>query len=146
MQNRRDIPEEPKVGTGETEGEVLDHLYRLSLKHQLEVLVALAPRILGRLEEEQREANLADLARAPVAAEKLSRPPASGKPPERPEVVIGDILRQSWGEQQRIWGLAAPRIVADLEGHDRTVFLEELRREVAKAVAGDTGLEEHPIA
>ena len=146
MQNRRDVPELPKVGTGETEGEVLDHIYRLPFKQQLEVLVALAPRILGRLEEDQREGLLSDLSRAPIAAAKLSRPRGSGKPPETPDVVIGDVLRQTFGEQLRIFGLVGPRIVADLEGRDRTVFIEELRREVGKAVAGDTSLEEHPIA
>ncbi len=146
MQNRRDIPEEPRVGTGETESEVLDHIYRLPYELQHEVLIALAPRILGRLEEEQRERFVDELRKAPIVEQKLSRPAPSGEPPEDPAVVIGDVLRQSFGEQLRLWGLIAPRILADLEGHERTVFIQRLEREIDKAFAGDTALEEHPIA
>ncbi|MGI5864427.1 MAG: hypothetical protein ACOX6T_20570 [Myxococcales bacterium] len=146
MQNRRDIPEEPKVGTGETESEVLDRIYRLPYEQQHEVLVALAPRILGRLEEEEREALVNELKKAPIVEQKLSRPAPSGMLPDDPAVVVGDVLRQSFGEQLRLWRLIAPRILADLEGHERTVFFERLEHEIEKAVAGDTALEEHPIA
>lgn len=145
MQNKRDVPEERPVGTGQTETEVLDHLYRLPFNQQLRALVALAPRILSRLDDDDRRRRLRALRGAPLAQAKLSRPGTSGGPPAPVEVVIGEVLKQSFAEQLRIFGLAAPRIAADLEGQQRKSFLDELEGEVDKALRGDAGLEEQPI-
>jgi hypothetical protein len=146
MQNTWETPADAPVGTGESECEVLEHLYRLPFEQQLEALRALAPRILGRLVESGRARFIESLRKSPRAAAKLARPvKLEGKPDLPLEEVLGDVLRQSLPEQLRILNLAAPRIVGDLDGHDRTAFLEELDLEIQKAEAGEPTLEPHPI-
>lgn len=129
---------EPEFRPEESPQETLEDLYRLSHEDQKDLLMIIAPRVLGRLLEPERRRFIDELRQVPLADAHISEPEDLGPPKESRETVLDHFFRQPFDSQLHLLRLAAPRIVAPMVGAIRERFLLALDDQLRRAEKGES--------
>ncbi len=129
---------EPKFQPEESGQKTLEDLYRLSHDDQKDLLMILAPRVFGRLQELDRKRFIDDLRRVPLADSHIAEPDDLGPAKESRETVLEHFFSQPFDTQVHLLRLAAPRIVATLVGGGREQFLLALADQLQRAEKGES--------
>lgn len=123
------------VGTESDVPEVVHLALALPLDEQRDLLLALAPRIIPRLDDTNRRRFISEL-RGVRAEARLTT--ETGETPERdPEEVLEEVLRQSIGAQSHILHMLATRYLSDVDAPARERLLDRLDRVLAEATTGE---------
>lgn len=132
--SERSRPQEP-VSTGVSADQIAEQVLCLSFDEQRDVLRALVPRLLPRLEDAERADFLQALRTVPDGDGRLDAPRFEGTPKDK-DALMEDILRQSVGGQKEIAHLVATRVARDLRGVGREPFVREIEELVQRAERG----------